>query len=165
MVFIWRYFNNTIATQWFGSFVVAVKVMLIWLSLEEFPWIFVSWVWAWPTWLFLSFSFYSEALILSNLSGFWISTPVGISGYQSTSLYVSLFAGSFCSPGSPGACGLSLSAPGQKKHSIGRTMLQNWTELMTKIVGEGGSEGLEKETRGSTIKCQKRTDGDEEDEL
>lgn len=34
----------------------------------------------------LSLFLYSEALILSNLSGFWISAPVGISGYQSTSL-------------------------------------------------------------------------------
>lgn len=36
---------------------------------------------------------------------------------------------------------------------------------MTKKVGEGGSKGLEKEMRGSAIKSQKRTDGEEEDEL
>lgn len=36
---------------------------------------------------------------------------------------------------------------------------------MTKKVGEGGSKGLERETRGSSIKSQKRTDREEEDEL
>lgn len=113
---------------------------------------------------------HSEALILSNLSGFWINASsryLGLSKYISLSFTLCRFL-LFSSRSSPGACGLSLSAPygsGRERRSTGRPMLQNWTELMTKKVGEGGSKGLERETRGSSIKSQKRTDREEEDEL